>query len=183
MSQYLLYSPGVRALLMWGGRQAHDTVGTIAGLAVNQPRLHETARSWHEAAGRVGSVADALGVEATRPDWDGTAADRFAGEMDRQVGRCTALARACREVGDTLASIAELMGQAHHALVAVTMAAGESLATVAPSGIAPEAGGASTAVIVDCWRSVCEQLVRYCRDLSGSAAVTLDALPADPGPT
>lgn len=180
MSQYLLYSPGVQALLMWGGRQAHETVGTVAGLSVNQPRLHEVARTWHDASQRVGSVAGALGATAGRPDWTGTAAEGFAGALPAQVERCTALAGACRDIGDTLASIAESMGQAHHALVGVTIAAGQSLATLAPTGVASASPGNPTTVIVDSWRAVCEQLVRHCQDLFAAATTALNAASTSP---
>lgn len=177
MSQYLLYSPGVQALLMWGGRQAHETVSTVAGLSVNQPRLHEAARGWHDASRAIGSVAGALAAGADQPEWTGTTAEAYARDLRGQVDRCTVLADSCRDVGDALASVAESMGQAHHALVGVTIAAGQSLATLAPGGLATMTGGGPTEVIVDSWRAVCDQLVRHCEGLFDTAAATLEATP------
>lgn len=175
-AQYLFYLPGVQQLLMWGGQETHDTVQVMAGLDLNQARLHEVGQTWHDAARLVGSVAGALERDsAGTADWSGEAAAEFQATYREHVQRCSNLAQAYREIGDAVMSAADSLGQAHDALVAVTVAAGHSIAALAPAAPGHEPNGAAK-VVVDSWRAVCGQLVQHCHALAASAAETLGGL-------
>jgi hypothetical protein len=174
----------VQQLLVWGGRDADDTVRAMAGLDVDRDRLHEVGRTWHGAADLVGSVASALERDgAATADWGGEAATVFHAVYRDQVRRCSALAESYRRVGDAVMAAAESLGQAHEALVAVTVAAGQSLAALAPAAESPQPEGPAR-VVVESWRAVSAQLVRHSAELAASTAATLGALaPPAPGPT
>lgn len=172
-AQMLLYSPGMQQLLMYGGRGAQDTVTTMAGLGVNQPRMQEVAEVWRDAADRVGSVADTLAGAVKKTDeWGGEAAEQFRARYREQAERHSELAARYRRVGDTLAQTADAMGEAHGALMAVTAAAGKSMAALG-SDLSAEASSGAATVIVNSWQAVSEQLVAHYGTLAASAATAL----------
>lgn len=61
---YLLNAPGTQQLLVWGGHQAGELVGHVAGLLTERHHLSAAAATWHATAGDLRQVAAELSIPA-----------------------------------------------------------------------------------------------------------------------
>jgi hypothetical protein len=168
---YLLNSPGLQQVMVWGGHEAGELVRGAVGLVGDAERLHAVGTAWHAAAGDLREAHSQLTEHVTAlAGWESGTARAYRAEHGARVAEVGALAGRYQATGSALHAAGEQLGRIPLAMLASCHATGQAVQAMLTSGLTPH--GAVAAVVAG-WLTGARQLLAAARQHADQVAAEL----------